>query len=490
MDDVSQIASRSPALQRLLHTLEQEAGGSTTDGDPPSPDDSAARSLRRDADFVRSLGGAEMDGEPGGGGRRGDEIAELQRLVQTLEQEVAEAPGDGAADDVDWRAPPPPAEGGEIPVVNMRWTVSKLQDIDTVNSSACIDITITFYWTDPRVRGLDDLPHDLWGPCVYLRSNCNAVGQEFNSEIQPAKIRDQHSCRLQRRQTFEGIIHNIMDLNDFPFDTDKIKVAFYTASHWQGHPSGEPIARGSSTSRAYALRPVEEGKGEWVGGWWNGRLAEFECVGISTTIEEVPQTSVSGVERTNISLSFCIRRKATYYFWKVLMPLFLLTALSSSTFGFAVDDFAGRSGNVATYFLAAFAMLYVVGEALPKTDFLTKVDEAIVLTTLTLASTGLASRVFVWAHEEYGEETAKSWNRQTAIWSLVFYVGCTCAIFLPAWMRQRQRVVEWSGMTDGDRAQGEAGEYTQLQGADTQQGGLYRMARQLSAAEFLGKRKV
>ena len=138
------------------------------------------------------------------------------------------------------------------------------------------------------------------------------------------------------------------------------------------------------------------------------------------------------------------------------MPLFLLTALSSSTFGFAVDDFAGRSGNVATYFLAAFAMLYVVGEALPKTDFLTKVDEAIVLTTLTLASTGLASRVFVWAHEE----TAKSWNRQTATWSLVIYVVCTCAIFLPAWMRQRQRVAEWSGMTGGDRAQGGRGHPT------------------------------
>jgi|EP01046_Picozoa_sp_COSAG06_P081775 hypothetical protein len=38
-----------------------------------------------------------------------------------------------------------------------------------------------------------------------------------------------------------------------------------------------------------------------------------------------------------------------------MLPLWLLTLLSGSTFAFEVDDFAGRSGNVATYFLAAFA---------------------------------------------------------------------------------------------------------------------------------------
>ena len=57
------------------------------------------------------------------------------------------------------------------------------------------------------------------------------------------------------------------------------------------------------------------------------------------------------------------------------MPLYLVTALSFTTFEFEVDDLENRNNTVLTTFLAAFAMLYVVGEALPKTDFLTKVDK-------------------------------------------------------------------------------------------------------------------
>ena len=49
--------------------------------------------------------------------------------------------------------------------------------------------------------------------------------------------------------------------------------------------------------------------------------------------------------------------------------------------------------------LLQHAVLYVVGESLPKTDFLTQIDKCIVLTTLTLASTGYNSRIIAWMHE-------------------------------------------------------------------------------------------
>ena len=38
---------------------------------------------------LQAAGYAPLDGDEGGGGQRGDEIAELQRLVRTLEEEVA-----------------------------------------------------------------------------------------------------------------------------------------------------------------------------------------------------------------------------------------------------------------------------------------------------------------------------------------------------------------------------------------------------------------
>lgn len=76
---------------------------------------------------------------------------------------------------------------------------------------------------------------------------------------------------------------------------------------------------------------------------------------------------------TKLQLKFHIVRKSSFYFWKALLPLYMLAVLALTSFHFDTDALDARSGTVATYFLAAFAMLYVVGDTLPKTDFLTKI---------------------------------------------------------------------------------------------------------------------
>jgi hypothetical protein len=62
--------------------------------------------------------------------------------------------------------------------------------------------------------------------------------------------------------------------------------------------------------------------------------------------------------------------KRTYHARQALLPLYLLTGLSFSAFNFEPDEMEQRYNTIATYFLAAFSMMYVVGEAMPKTDFL------------------------------------------------------------------------------------------------------------------------
>ena len=51
-------------------------------------------------------------------------------------------------------------------------------------------------------------------------------------------------------------------------------------------------------------------------------------------------------------------------------------------------------------------MLYVVGAALPKTEFLTKIDTVIVMATVSLAFTGLASLVLARMYKDMGETVA------------------------------------------------------------------------------------
>ena len=119
---------------------------------------------------------------------------------------------------------------------------------------------------------------------------------------------------------------------------------------------------------------------------WSGFIAEWELHGVSTKIKE--KQDGDGPSKSLVPVSLHVTRRSGYYFWKALLPLYLLTALSMSTFHFNTDNLSDRTATVSTYFLAAFAMLYVVGASLPKTDFLTKIDTVIVLTTLSLAFTG------------------------------------------------------------------------------------------------------
>lgn len=364
------------------------------------------------------------------------------------------------SDQPSWATCPQGDETGTPLPVYFRWTVNKLSKIDTVNQCACVDLVVTLYWTDRRMAQQrdeqhDELPDDLWGPTLSVRARTRAAGMAI--DLQTGEITRVHgdSDVLQRRVSLTGFIHNPMNLADFPFDTDSVAVELYTGSHWK---SNRTSAQGMQPwVRSYVLRPVTEGGSElarlntgFVSLWWDGKVDEFRVHGISTAIEQRP-VNVDDRAYTNIKLAVHVSRSWGFFFWKVMLPILMLALLSFSTYGFETSDFAGRSSNVATYFLAAFAMLYVVGEHLPKTDFLTKIDEAIVLTMMTLISSGVASQVVAWLHEHHGAELAVQWNIRICVGSAATFVVGILWIFLPAWWRQKVMTKELNLLARIDR---------------------------------------
>lgn len=127
-----------------------------------------------------------------------------------------------------------------------------------------------------------------------------------------------------------------------------------------------------------------------------------------------------------------------YYLWKALLPLYLLTTLSMGTFHFEIDKLSDRCSTVSTFFLAAFAMLYVVGAALPKTDFLTKIDTVIVVTTASLVFTGNASLALAKMNKEFGADVADDWNLSIEVSLISMYVLANLCISMPPCSKQWQ----------------------------------------------------
>ena len=146
----------------------------------------------------------------------------------------------------------------------------------------------------------------------------------------------------------------------------------------------------------------------------------------------------SGSERTIIEVSFHVARNSAFYVWKVMLPVYLLTLLSFQVYAFHPAELEARVNTTATYFLAAFAMLYVVSGDLPKTDFLTSIDIVIVFTSLALATSGICS-VILFLFIEYSTSGTKDERMDSAmvanVWiaiaTIVVYVAAQFYLFIP-----------------------------------------------------------
>ena len=327
--------------------------------------------------------------------------------------------------------------------VDLRFNLFKVTDVNTVDGTAFVNFGIVCYWTDSRLIDWPEgtaLPPELWGPHLMLL-NARADLQEVESSFD---LVNRDNGRLKRGREFKGTVDINMDLRAFPFDMGSIELLFYSASHWlslngEKHCSGSRAASG----KTYRLRQVceENNEGKWLNFLWNGTIPEWTLHGVSTKIvEKIPNPQ--GQEHTNVPVSFHVTRKARYYFWKALLPLYLLTLLSMSTFHFDCDDFEGRNSTVSTYFLAAFAMLYVVGSSLPKVNFLTTIDAVIVLTTLTITFTGIISLVLVKVEADLGKDAAERWNLIAEVTIIALYVTANLIIFGQPYLKLRRAVTK------------------------------------------------
>ena len=255
------------------------------------------------------------------------------------------------------------------------------------------------------------------------------------------------------RDLRQGEFWNPMDLMDFPFDVDDLDLRFETTSNWEtldGCRSGNLPGK-----RSYRLRPVQPDRkeGHWLmlGADWSP-ISEWRLHGVSTELNELPPDP-QGREWTTLNLRFHASRRSGFYIYKTMVPLWATWVLGMTTFWLETDDLASRLSMSITGLLAGFALLFVVADALPKTDFLTAVDVVIMIATVSLGLSGVASCVLSSMHKHKGEELAAWWNHTCIIGlSAVFVLG-NLACFLPSMQRKRKQVKMLEGGATNDDTQ-------------------------------------
>eukprot|EP00568_Trieres_chinensis_P018429 CAMPEP_0183327788 /NCGR_PEP_ID=MMETSP0160_2-20130417/83946_1 /TAXON_ID=2839 ORGANISM="Odontella Sinensis, Strain Grunow 1884" /NCGR_SAMPLE_ID=MMETSP0160_2 /ASSEMBLY_ACC=CAM_ASM_000250 /LENGTH=390 /DNA_ID=CAMNT_0025495933 /DNA_START=754 /DNA_END=1926 /DNA_ORIENTATION=+ len=300
---------------------------------------------------------------------------------------------------------PPPSV--EPLVVDFRCACYKLSHICTVGQTADVKFVIIFEWFDERLEGksltTNDLPRDLWGPdCILENAQVECeVGHDSFSLLNP------ETGRLKRSITFHGRIFTPFDLDDFPFDSDDLKMKFISISNWRtldGTRFGnDPV------KRLYTLCPMlNDHTVDFFTVGWNGKVNEFQILGWNHEVIHPPMQSKPIIFKFEINIT----RKANFYYLKIFAPLWLLVLTSLAAYTLETDDLGSRYEFLVTVLLTTVAFVYIVQELLPKKSLLTVVDKVVVcsMTSVTasvffsflisiLPNPGTANIVFAIANQ-------------------------------------------------------------------------------------------
>ena len=268
---------------------------------------------------------------------------------------------------------PPASEAGEKGIeVNFRITVLHIGRVDTREQTAQIRMGVVLYWTDPRMVGWTSpiLPPTIWGPELWLKNQTDGVSVEYEQFV----VTDPSQGRMKRILNFESLIIMPMDLQNFPFDIQTLAPEWVSISHWRqldGSRAGS-LPQGQS----YHLVPVwREGEGQPVTMFFTGTITEWALH--SYTIEVTSKKHGAGFTISAISVQFTLSRDHTFYLSRIVAPLTVLTIAAHLNHGLPPEELASRLANVHTAFIAAFALLFVVAEQVPRVNHLTIIDYVI-----------------------------------------------------------------------------------------------------------------
>ena len=116
-----------------------------------------------------------------------------------------------------------------------------------------------------------------------------------------------------------------MSLKDFPFDQQAVRVELVSTQNFVTRDGTAGFAQEGQPQ--YKLRHVGGPTGMGLNLMtWSGEIPEWDLHGIATEFVETgsSDTGIGGLT-TRLSLVFIVSRLTPYYFWKVLLPLYLVS---------------------------------------------------------------------------------------------------------------------------------------------------------------------
>ena len=284
-----------------------------------------------------------------------------------------------------------PTPSGEATLVTFGIFIFDIDEIDDVNQRFSVDMFVLISWHDPRLALPEDeqvgrnrsLPLDeIWSPRGLI------VNDRGLSRQLPriATVTDQGNVVF--RQRLSGELAVALELNEFPFDTQRLPIDFVSYEH-----SPDELRFSVNTD-------LRGDAGAFSAAGWRMKIIEPEYGEFT-----VPAV---GVVRPRFTYYIEAQRISQYYLLTMFLPMSLIVFMSWTVFWLQPDIVPARIGISTASIFSLLALGFSIRLGLPAVSYMTRADLFVMgCTLLVFVALGVAVIGSRWASADRMERALR-----------------------------------------------------------------------------------
>ena len=238
-----------------------------------------------------------------------------------------------------------------------------IAQVDDVDQTLRVDLVLWASWHDGRLISRHGRRYglgEIWHPRVQILNE-----RSLDKQL-PDELRVSPEGQVLYVQRLSGTVFSKMNLADFPFDEQRFEIRVFAGGY--AREEVELTVEAGRTGRSDGLS---------IADWAVGPLIADTAV-----LEYTPD----GRDFLACVYSFDAKRSASFYVWKVILPLVIIVFLSWTVFWIDPSTGPPQLSLAATSILALIAYQFVLGGLVPRLSYLTRQDRFLIASTILVVA--------------------------------------------------------------------------------------------------------
>ncbi len=253
-----------------------------------------------------------------------------------------------------------PTQAGKPVVVEITLDILNIPSINEVDEEFTLDGYLFAQWSDPRLAfkvqpgaKVEKVykPGEIWMPSIEMVNGVSPRDQ-FDRSLTVGSDGTVHYA-----ERFHAVLSSRFRMRRFPFDRQLLEVHL--------HPFFNDVLQ-----ETFAVN--QKNSGLSLEHRTYSSLAQWHVTGVEGRAGSVRQFRSFAIPEAVFTIG--VKRKYSFYIWKVFLPLLLMVFLSWAVFWVDPTDLSNQVQIAVTTILTVIAFAFAISATMPRVSYLTFID--------------------------------------------------------------------------------------------------------------------